>query len=52
MSSGCLARLRDDGCFGTEQHDPSQHRELGVAELFRPGAEIKGIGWTRRVSPS
>ena len=32
---GRLARLGEAGRLGAEQHDPSRHRQLGMAELFR-----------------
>ena len=36
-AAGRLARLRDDGRVGAEQHHPPRHRDLGMAELFRSG---------------
>ena len=50
---GRLARLGDDGRLGAEQHHPSRHRQLGMAELFRPRAAAQGHpARSRRISPA
>ena len=47
-----LARLRDAGRLGAEQHHPPRDRDLGVAELFRSGAAAEGHpARPRRLSP-
>ena len=44
---------RDDGRLGAEQHDPSRHRHLGMAELFRSGAAAEGHpARSRRIPPA
>ena len=41
------------GVTAHEQQDPSRHRQLGMAELFRPGAAAQGHpARPRRVSPA
>src|SRR5674476_714312 len=40
--AGRLARLRNDGRLGAEQHHPPRHRQLGMAELFRSRAAAQG----------
>ena len=48
-----LARLGNDGRLGAEQHDPSRHRQLGMAELFRSRAAAQGHpARSRRLSPA
>ena len=48
-----LARLRAARRLGAEQQDPSRHRHLGMAELFRPGAAAQGHPpRPRRVPPA
>ena len=41
-AAGRVARFGDDGRLRTEQQDPSRHRHLAMAELFRPGATTEG----------
>ena len=48
-----LARLRAARRLRDEQQDPSRHRQLGMAELFRPGAAAQGHpARPRRISPA
>ena len=42
-SAGRVARLGSARRFGAGQQDPPRHRHLGMAELFRSGAALKGI---------
>ena len=50
---GRLARLGDDGRLGAEQHHPSRHRLVGMAELFRSRAAAQGHqARPRRISPA
>src|SRR4029078_1633019 len=38
-AAGRLARLGDDGRLGADQQNPSRHRDIAVAEVFRFGGD-------------